>query len=83
MAKSKGAAFDSCVSIEIISYRRRLADADGVSAKAVIDGLIASGILRGDTTKDIREPILMRQVKVKTESEEKTVIIITELEGET
>jgi len=77
--KKKSARFDTCVSLEIISYRCRLADSDGVSAKAAIDGLIAAGILRGDTTKDIREPVLSRQIKVKNQDEEKTVIIIEEI----
>jgi len=74
--KKKSARFDTCVSLEIISYRCRLADSDGVSAKAAIDGLVAAGILRGDTTKDIQEPIRSHQIKVKNQDEEKTVIII-------
>ncbi len=76
MAKSKSAAFNARVSIEVISYRVTLADPDGVSAKAAIDGLVAAGILRGDTTKDIQEPIRSHQIKVKNQDEEKTVIII-------
>ena len=79
MAKRKSAAFNARVSIEVISYRVTLADPDGVSAKAAIDGLVNCGILRGDTTKDIREPVLSRQIKVKNQDEEKTVIIIEEI----
>ena len=79
METRKSATFNTCVSLEIISYRTNLADSDGVSVKAAIDGLVEAGILRGDTTKDIQEPIISRQIKVKNASEEKTVIIIEEV----
>ena len=75
MAAGKGAAFDSPVNLEIVSYRSRLADADGISAKAAIDGLVMCGILSDDTTKEIRE-VRYRQVKVKNANEEKTEIVI-------
>ena len=75
MAAGKGAAFDTPVSVEIVSYRSRLADADGISAKAAIDGLVMCGILSDDSTKEIRE-VRYRQVKVKNANEEKTEIVI-------
>jgi hypothetical protein len=78
VAAGKGAAFDSRVSITIVSYRSRLADADGISAKAAIDGLVMCGILADDTTKEISE-VRYRQVKVKNEADEKTEIVITEV----
>jgi hypothetical protein len=78
VATREGAAFAARVDIAVVSYRSRLADADGVSAKAAIDGLVMCGILADDTTKEIRE-IRYRQVKVKNVSEEKTEIIITEV----
>jgi hypothetical protein len=78
VAACKGAAFDSRVSVEIVSYRVRLADADGISAKAAIDGLVMCGILADDTTKEISE-VRYRQVKVKNEADEKTEIVITEV----
>jgi hypothetical protein len=78
VAAGKGAAFNSRVSIEIVSYRVRLADADGISAKAAIDGLVMCGILADDTTKEISE-VRYRQVKVKNEADEKTEIVITEV----
>lgn len=79
MEKRKSAEFNSRVSVEIINYRTTLADSDGVSAKAAIDGLVNCGILRGDSTKEIQEPIRSRQVKVKNASEEKTVIVVEEV----
>ena len=71
--------FASRVSIEIVSYRTRLADVDGISGKAIIDGIVASGLLQDDTTQHIEE-VRYRQVKVKNYEEEKTLVIITEVE---
>lgn len=76
LAAGKGATFTTLVSLEIISYRTRLADPSGISEKAAIDGLVNCGILRGDSLREIQEPIIHRQVKVKNVSEEKTEIII-------
>ena len=78
VAAGKGAAFGSRVDIEIVSYRLRLADADGISGKAAIDGIVAAGILRDDSAKEVRE-VRYRQVKVKNTSDEKTEIVITEV----
>ena len=72
---NEGAAFDTCVRIEIVSYRARLADADGISAKYAIDGLVHAGILKDDSAKYVEE-VRYRQVKVKNKSDEKTVINI-------
>ena len=69
-------AFDSPVRIRIHSYRSRLADCDGVSGKAAIDALVLCGIIKDDTTKEVVE-VSYGQTKVKTKSEEKTVITIT------
>lgn len=63
------------VRIGIISYRQRLADTDGVSAKAAIDGLVKAGILEGDTATIVKE-VWYQQVKAK---EEKTLITIEEI----
>lgn len=71
----KGPAFDSRCSITIVSYRIRLCDADGISAKAAIDGLTHCGVLQDDSPKEVSE-VRYRQVKVKNVSEEKTELII-------
>ena len=76
MAAGKGATFDTRISLEIISYRTRFADPSGISEKAAIDGLVNCGILRGDSLREIKEPIIHRQVKVKNISDEKTEIIL-------
>jgi hypothetical protein len=75
LATGKGAAFVARIDITVVSYRSRLADADGISAKAAIDGLVMCGILADDSTKEIRE-IRYQQVKVKNASDEKTEIIL-------
>ena len=73
------ATFDSQVSLRVDTYRIRLADADGISAKAIIDGLVHCGILRGDTTKEIKEPVEIYQHKVKNQEEERTEVRISKV----
>jgi len=68
-------AFDTQVDIRVVSYRSRLADADGISAKAAIDGLVHAGIIRDDSTKEVRE-VTHSQIKVQNKEDEKTVIQI-------
>lgn len=75
MAASGCAAFDSPVSIRIHSYRIRLADVDGVSGKAVLDGLVLAKIIADDTTKEVKE-VLFSQTKVKNKTEEKVVVTV-------
>lgn len=71
----KGPLFDSQVSVRVHSYRTRLVDVDGVSAKYAIDGLVMGGIIANDTTKEVRE-VIYTQTKVKNKSQEKTEITI-------
>jgi hypothetical protein len=68
--------FDTPVDLRIVSHRTRLADADGISAKAAIDGLVQAGIIADDSTKEVRE-VSYSQIKVKNKEDEKTVIQIT------
>ena len=67
--------FDTRVDIRVVSYRTRLADADGISAKAAIDGLVHAGVITDDSPKEVRE-VTYSQIKVKKKEEEKTVIQI-------
>jgi hypothetical protein len=71
----KGPAFTSRCSITVVSYRVRLCDADGISAKAAIDGLTHCGVLQDDSPKEVSE-VRYRQIKVKNVSDEKTEIIL-------
>jgi len=74
--QDKATPFDSPVRITFLHTRGRLADIDGLSGKAAIDGLVAVGILRNDTAKQVEE-VRHHQVKGKPE---KTEIIIEEIE---
>jgi hypothetical protein len=76
LAARKGAAFDTQVSIRIISYRSTLADPDGISGKAAVDGLIHSGILRNDSHKEVASYRADEQHKVKNKEDERTEIEI-------
>ena len=66
-------AFDSCVSIRVISYRKYNHDTEGVSLKAVLDGLVAFGILVDDSAKQIKEVTF----ESRKSTIERTVIEIT------
>ena len=57
------------------SRRKRLCDTDGVSAKAVIDGLRKGGVLIDDSPKYVKE-VSYSQEKCKAGEEEETVISI-------
>jgi len=71
----KSPAFDSPVSIRIHSYRCRLCDVDGISSKALIDGLVLTNIIADDSTKEVRE-VTYAQTKVKNKSEEEVVVTV-------
>lgn len=76
--KKNGARFRSPVYILIHSFRHRLVDPDGVSAKAAIDALVHAKVLANDTTEQVKE-IRYLQTKVGTKNEEKTEITIEEV----
>lgn len=69
--KVKGCTPRACIHVH--SYRKRLADSDGVSAKAVIDGIVKAGVLVDDS------PQFVTQVSYGQEktADEKTVITVT------
>lgn len=57
--------------------RKRLADLDGLSGKAAIDGLVAAGILADDSPEQVAEI----HHKQSQGSAEKTIIEIEEIEA--
>jgi hypothetical protein len=67
--------FTSQVNIYVNHYRVTLLDPDNLSTKAVTDAIVHHGILAGDRAKDIKE-IRHRQIKVKSEADQKTVVMI-------
>ena len=75
VAKENAQGFNSLVNIHVISYRKLKHDPDGVSVKAVLDGIVRAGILADDSTEQVKS-ITFESIKSK---EEKTIIEITEI----
>ncbi len=75
LAKVKIEQLSERCSIKVHSRRKRLADPDGISAKAVIDGIAEAGIFEDDNAKCVKE-VSFTQKKVKTDAEEETIIEI-------
>ena len=46
--------FNTPVNLHVHSVRKRLADSEGVSAKAAIDGIIHAEVLPNDSPKEIK-----------------------------
>jgi len=63
-----GQGLHSRCSIQIHSKRPRLTDPDGVSAKAAIDGLRASGVLIDDSAKYVKEVSYSQEIGVENET---------------
>ena len=59
----------------VYSYRKRDSDCDGISAKALIDGMVHVGIFEDDSSKFI-ESYESKVIKIKSTEEEKTVLEI-------
>ena len=66
---------DTPCRIHVHSFRHRLADADGISAKAAIDGLVLAGILPDDSPLYVEE-VCYYQTKISKSEEEHTEIDI-------
>jgi hypothetical protein len=79
MAEKKSETLDtpsgSRVRLHIHSKRKRLCDADGISGKAAIDGLVYSGLLRDDSPEFV-ESVSYSQEKCDYEE---TIITIEEI----
>lgn len=75
MAKKKIKGLDSRVNIAVTSYRWGIHDPDGVSIKAVLDGLIKRRILCDDSSKYVQK-ICYRSKKAQTKEMERTTIEI-------
>jgi Holliday junction resolvase RusA-like endonuclease len=73
--------FDSQVNVTFLHYRHRLADVDGVSIKACLDGIVKAGLLKDDSCSEINE-VRQRQIKIASSEDEKTEIIIEVVQPE-
>jgi len=71
--------FDSQVRIHVHSLRHRLADADGISGKAAIDGLVHGEILADDKASCVKE-VSYSQEKIPTSQKESTILTIETVE---
>jgi hypothetical protein len=75
--KPKRKPLEKRVSIHVHSKRKRLVDADGVSAKAAIDGLVIAGVLEDDSNKYVKE-VSYSQEKIQKGEEEEAIIEVYE-----
>lgn len=71
----KAEKIDTRVNIAVTSYRWGKHDPDGISIKAVLDGLTKIGILSDDSTNEIKK-ICYRSKKAETKALERTTIEI-------
>ncbi len=78
VATQKIERFDTQVRITIRSVRKRLADPDGISGKAAIDGIVKAGILFDDSHHFVEE-IVHKQAKVVKGEAERTIIVVEEI----
>ena len=76
MATPRHPKVDTPCRIHLHCRRHRLADSDGISAKAVIDGLVLAGILRDDSAKQIVKSPTITQEKVGRDVPEETIVEI-------
>jgi len=72
ISKSKVNQVDRKCSIHIHSKRKRLADPDGISVKAAIDGLRKAGVCPDDSAKFIKEVTFSQELS----KEDETVITV-------
>lgn len=69
---------DSPCNVHLHSKRYRLADADGLSAKAVIDSFVYCGIFSDDSPEFIKQ-VTFSQEKIRRPALEETIITIEEV----
>lgn len=73
-------ALDSPCCVHVHSRRHKFADADGISAKAAIDGLIHAGILANDSPEQVKS-VTFSQEKIGKKEIEETIITIMTVEA--
>ena len=66
---------DTPCRLHIHSRRHRLVDADGVSAKAAIDGIVHAGLLEDDSAQHVKE-VTYSQEKIGKREIEETIITV-------
>jgi len=68
VGEAESGELDKRVCIHFHSRRRRLADPDGVSCKAAMDGLVQGGILPDDSAKYVKEVSFSQEVSATEET---------------
>jgi len=76
LEEKKGQGLNKKVNIHVHHRTKRLADPDGRSFKAVIDGLVEAGVLQDDSCLYVNKAT---QSQEKVKGEEETIITITEV----
>lgn len=75
LAEKEGAGLFARCRITVHSRRKRLADPDGISCKAVLDGLGKAGVFADDNASIISEVRYSQELA----KEDETVIIVEEI----
>lgn|GEM_PF-1581171 len=78
MATGQGAPLDTPCRLRVICHRKRLADYDGISCKALTDGLVRSGVLVADSAQAVVQSPEILQIK---DREEQTIVEVWSVEG--
>lgn len=73
LAKERRPGLDKKCRLHVLCRRKRLADPDGISVKAAIDGLVEAGILRDDNAECVKE-VSISQEKCRPGEEEQTIV---------
>lgn len=79
MAKEEGPRLATPCRIHVHSVRHRLADSDGISAKAAIDGIVHAGVLPDDSPTFVKE-VRYSQEKCGSHEQERTTITLESCE---
>jgi hypothetical protein len=74
LSEKINAGSDSPVRVHFHSLRHRLADSDGISGKAAIDGMVKANLLKDDSAKYVKS---VTHSQEKTKGPEITEITIT------
>lgn len=77
MGQEKIKRLDSPCRIHLHSLRYRLADSDGISGKAAIDGLVHAGLLSDDSPEEVTKVSYSQEKADKKTEIEQTIITIT------
>lgn len=78
LGKKEGEGLDKKCRVHVHSRTKRLADSDGRSIKAVIDGLAKAGIFADDSPKFVTETSQSQEV---TKDDEETIVDVFFLKG--